>query len=272
MKILIVDVNIKNIESMTIMLKSRNYDVTSASNGQEALGKLRSGKYDLVISDILMPVMDGFQLCRECKKHGYLKKICFVFYTATYIDEKDEEFALTLGAQKFIRKPQEPEIFLNLIKEVTEKSKNRKNAPKAYAELNEKEMLKLYSERLITMLEKRNLELENEIVSHNNTVSKLKEDEEKYTTLFTVAQEAIFIADIESGILLDCNEAACTLVERQKEELIGEHQSILHPPDELVDEFTESFQRHTTNEQGHVLNSCVVTKSGTIKNVEIKAN
>ena len=271
MKILIVDVNIKNIESMTIMLKSRNYDVISASNGQEALGKLRSGKYDLVISDILMPVMDGFQLCRECKKDVYLKKICFVFYTATYIDEKDEEFALTLGAQKFIRKPQEPEIFLNLIKEVTEKSKNRKNAPKAYAELNEKEMSKLYSERLITMLEKRNLELENEIVSHNTTVSKLKEDEEKYTTFFTVAQEAIFIADIESGILLDCNEAACTLVERQKEELIGEHQSILHPPDELVDGYSESFRKHFMGEPERMLSARVVTKSGIIKDVEIKA-
>jgi PAS domain S-box-containing protein len=271
MKILVVDDNIENINMMMIVLKSKNYKVTAAGNGQEALKKLRSKKFDLIISDILMPVMDGFQLCRECKKDVDLSKICFIFYTATYIDNKDEEFALSLGAQRFIRKPQEPEVFLNLINEVIEKSGNGKNAPIVYTEQDEKEVLKLYSERLVTKLEKKNLDLENEIASHEITVSELKESEEKYKTLFTVAQEAIFIADAENGILLDCNEAACTLVERQKEELIGKHQSILHPPDELVDEFTESFRKHIMSEPKLVLAARIVTKSGTTKDVEIKA-
>ena len=272
MKILVVDDNNENIEMMMIILKNRNYKVASAGNGQEALDKLRFGKFDLIISDTLMPVMDGFQFCRECKKDNKLSRICFIFYTATYIDDKDEEFALALGAQKFIRKPQEPEVFLNLIQEVIKKSGNGKISPIKYEEQGEKEILKLYSERLVAKLEKQNLELENEIASHKITEIRLKESEEEYKTLFTDAHEAIFIADVESGIILDCNEAACTLVEMQKEELIGKHQSFLHPPDELVDEFTKSFQRHTTNEQGHVLNSRVLTKSGTIKDVEIKAN
>jgi PAS domain S-box-containing protein len=100
----------------------------------------------------------------------------------------------------------------------------------------------------------------------------LKASEEKYKTLFTNAREPIFIAEAESGILLDCNEAACALVERTREELVGKKQSILHPPDELAGEFTESFRRHITSEQGRTLNARVITKSGIIKDVEIRAN
>jgi PAS domain S-box-containing protein len=174
MRILIVDDNADNIDMM-ISLRSENYDVISASNGQEALERMRSEKFDLLISDILMPVMDGFQFCRECKRDPELSKTCFIFYTATYIDDKDEEFALSLGAQKFVRKPQEPEVFINLIKEVIEKWRSGANAPIKYEGPDEKEVLKLYNERLVAKLEKKNLALENEIASHKITVSKLED-------------------------------------------------------------------------------------------------
>ncbi|MBN2521881.1 MAG: response regulator [Bacteroidales bacterium] len=179
MRILIVDDNSENIEMMTIMLNSKNHEVISAGNGKEALEKLRSEKFDLIISDILMPVMDGFQLCRECKKDHKLSNICFIFYTATYIDDKDEEFAFALGAQKFIRKPQEPVIFLKLIEEAIETSANVGNAPIQDKEQDEKEILKLYNERLITKLEKKNLDLENEIASHKETEKELIRAKEK---------------------------------------------------------------------------------------------
>ena len=59
----------------------------------------------MIITDILMPVMDGFTLCREWKKDNRLKRIPLVFYTATYTDPKDREFAMNLGAESFIVKP-----------------------------------------------------------------------------------------------------------------------------------------------------------------------
>ena len=64
---------------------------------------------------MLMPVMDGFQLCRECKGDEKLKDIPFVFYTVTYKDEKDEELASKLGVDKFTRKPVEPDEFIKMI-------------------------------------------------------------------------------------------------------------------------------------------------------------
>ena len=177
-KILIVDDNSDNLDVMKIILESCNYIVYDALNGKEALKLLNVENFDLIISDILMPVMDGFQLCRECKKNEKLKDICFIFYTATYIDSKDEEFALSLGAQRFIRKPQEPKVFSKIINEVFEKYKEFKPEP-IVTNQDEKEILKLYSERLVAKLEKKNLDLKKEIQSHNKTFKQLIEAKER---------------------------------------------------------------------------------------------
>ena len=176
MKVLIVDDIKDNLEMLEIILKSCNYSVKSALNGKIALEMLKSEKYDLIISDILMPVMDGFKFCKECKQDEELKNILFIFYTATYIDKKDEEFALSLGAQKFIRKPQEPDVLLSTIKEVIETSDTLLKTPIIK---EEKEILKLYNERLISKLEKKNLDLEREVTAHKKTLEELIKAKEK---------------------------------------------------------------------------------------------
>jgi PAS domain S-box-containing protein len=153
-----------------------------------------------------------------------------------------------------------------------EKLKNRKSITRKNNEPDKRKKQKQYNQHLISKLEERIIDLEKEITSRQRIENKLKESEEKYKTLFDVTQEAIFIGDIENGIILDCNKAACALVERSREELIGKHQSILHPADELVDGYTKSFREHFTNDPQRVLNARVITKSGAIKNVEIKAN
>ncbi|MCX7914548.1 MAG: response regulator, partial [Thermodesulfovibrionales bacterium] len=115
MKILIVEDNTDSRVLLEKMLKSRGYDVLSASNGVEALEKISLSMPDLIISDILMPEMDGFELCRRIKTDENLSHIPFVFYTATYVDEKDERLALSLGASRFLIKPMEPDVFLSII-------------------------------------------------------------------------------------------------------------------------------------------------------------
>ena len=188
MKILIVDDNKENLYLLEALLKGSGYEVTSAVNGKEALEKLRTQSFDMVISDILMPVMDGFQLCREVKVDSELKDIQFVFYTATYTDEKDEEFALKIGATKFIRKPMEPDEFMKIIKEVIKDVEKGKIEPKKPALEKEEEVFKLYSERLVNKLEKKMLDLEKEVTERKRVMERAEHLKFVLSTIRSVNQ------------------------------------------------------------------------------------
>jgi hypothetical protein len=118
MTILIVDDNEMNLYQLQVLLGASGYQVVTAANGAEALIAARQNPPDLIVSDILMPVMDGFALCHEWKKDERLRQIPFIFYTATYTDERDRKFALSLGAEQFLVKPEEPEVFMRTIREV----------------------------------------------------------------------------------------------------------------------------------------------------------
>lgn len=111
-----------------------------------------------------------------------------------------------------------------------------------------------------------------DITERRRAEEALKESEEKYRSLFEEALDAILVADAETGIILDCNRAASELVGREKSELIGKHQRIIHPPEETTGEFSRTFERHIKEKEGQVLEGQVITKSGEIKEVEIKAN
>lgn len=100
----------------------------------------------------------------------------------------------------------------------------------------------------------------------------LRQAEEKYRMQFEGSLDAIFVADVETGIIIDCNPAATRLVGREKSELIGQHQRIIHPPEKTEEGFSRSFQQHSGEKNGQVLETYVVTKTGEIKDVAITAS
>jgi two-component system cell cycle sensor histidine kinase/response regulator CckA len=178
MKTLIVDDREEDLYLLETLLKGKGYDVVSASNGAQALEKLRSDNFGLIISDILMPVMDGFQLCREVKSDDDLKDIPLVFYTATYTDEKDEEFALQLGVDEFIRKPTEPDEIIKIIRGLAGDVRKAKVVRRRKPGLeDEKEVLELYSKRLVEKLEKKTLDLGREIDERKKAEEELRGSE-----------------------------------------------------------------------------------------------
>jgi len=196
MKILIVDDNKDDIRILEIMLKGSSYNAVSATNGIEALGKLRADGFDIIVSDILMPGIDGFQLCRECKEDEELKDIPFVFYTATYTDGKNEAFALSLGGDRFVRKPMEPDEFMEMIQGVVRDAGRDKIAKKKPLLEEEKEVFKLYSERLVAKLEQKILTLAEEITKRKRAEEALRESEKKYRLLAENVTDVIFVQDM----------------------------------------------------------------------------
>jgi CheY-like chemotaxis protein len=160
MKILSVDDKAENLYMLEALLRGHGHEVDSASNGLDALRLAERGQYDLIVSDILMPRMDGFQLCRELKKDERLRRIPFVFYTATYTDPKDAAFALSLGADRFLIKPLEPEVFIQLIDAVLAAVEGREFSAHTEPPEDEAIYLKEYNARLVTKLEKKMLDLE----------------------------------------------------------------------------------------------------------------
>lgn len=111
MKILIVDDRMDDRKLLRYNIERRGHSVIEAGDGREGLELAAKHKPDLIVSDALMPGMDGFQFLRAIKADKNLKEIPFIFYSATYTGCKEEELAFSLGAVAFIVKPKEPEEF-----------------------------------------------------------------------------------------------------------------------------------------------------------------
>ncbi len=186
--LLIVDDNEQNLYMLQVLLKGNGYDVVSAANGAEALEKARRHPPDMIVTDILMPVMDGFTLCRQWKGDDRLKGIPFVFYTATYTDPKDEELALSLGAERFIVKPAEPDVFVEMLREVLENHEaGRLVVPREPVEVEEEAVYyREYNEVLIHKLEDKMLQLEEANRTLELEMAKRKQSEERIAHLNAV--------------------------------------------------------------------------------------
>ncbi len=113
--ILIVDDIKVNLKVLEVLLSRNGYNTTSALSGKDALGLLQIKPADLIISDILMPEMDGFQFCRLCKLDENLKHIPFIFYSSTHTEATARKLAQKVGAKAFITKPADPAMLLKTI-------------------------------------------------------------------------------------------------------------------------------------------------------------
>ncbi|MDO9263717.1 MAG: response regulator [Desulfosalsimonadaceae bacterium] len=216
MNILIEDDQEGNRYLLEALLRGNGHAVLSAANGAVAMEYLESGGVELIISDILMPVMDGFELCRKVKTDETMRHIPIIIYTATYTGPQDEAFAIKIGADRFILKPCEPDVFMEAVREVTVAVKNRDvgMAP----EPQEKEVLKLYNERLVRKLEQKMLQLEKETAALLATQEELRISERKYRRLHESITDGFAYVDMQ-GMIRESNESFREMLGYSEEEL-----------------------------------------------------
>lgn len=194
MRILVVDDNAENRYLLEVVFRAHGHEVVSAANGLEALEKLEQEDHiELIVSDILMPKMDGYRLCRACRQQASLKNIPFVFITAAYTDEKDERFALTLGADRFVRRPIEPDALMAIIDGVIAEYRTAGARPPAVPAKEETRYLAEYGERVQSQLEQKVRELESEIAKRQRV--------ERALRTLSACNEALVRATDESQLL-----------------------------------------------------------------------
>jgi CheY-like chemotaxis protein len=152
---LLVVEDIPNVlELLEVTLRFQGYEVISAHNGQEALAILEKETPALIITDILMPKLDGFSFVQELRSNPKTLNIPVIFLSATYVTPEDRTFAMSLGASRFIEKPIDTEDFLLTIAELL--SQEQITIPRA---LPQPQFYSGYRARLETKLQHKNRQI-----------------------------------------------------------------------------------------------------------------
>ena len=131
-------------------LKFKGYRVVTARNGEEALEVIQKDRPALIITDILMPKMDGFNLVHRLRINPETRTIPVVFLSATYVAPEDKEFAHSIGVNRFIEKPVDLVAFLPIIERIIAQGDN---VP--LPSLSEEEFYDGYRKRLETKLKQK---------------------------------------------------------------------------------------------------------------------
>lgn len=203
MKILVIDDDFVGRMLLQDILTQFGYDVITATDGAEGLRKAREERPSVVITDVLMPGMDGYQLLREVRRDSAIRDVPVIFYTGTYIDKKDEELAHDLGVTLFLTKPKEPQEIVDAVKDAVEAG----SMPRSGGQIvDEPVFLRLYNERLVSKLK-----------------NKVEESERARLFLDSVMEsigDGLVVIDRNYNIL-HANSAAAATIRLEKAEIIG---------------------------------------------------
>jgi PAS domain S-box-containing protein len=209
MKILIVDDEPINQKLLHATLEAEGHTVVDAADGIEALQLLESQDTDAVISDILMPRMDGYRLCSEVRKRKEFEHLPFIHYTATYTSPSDEKLSSDLGADIFLRKPARAEEIIGALRRVTSEG----HKVPASCTPPESDVMKEYSERLVAKLEHKNLELARVLQERDS-------ERRQQELILNSAGEGIHGLDLEGNIIFT-NPKGDQLLGWNADELLG---------------------------------------------------
>ncbi|UPT74753.1 MAG: ATP-binding protein [Elusimicrobiota bacterium] len=179
------------------MLGKEQYEIVRASSGPEALRRILEQEFALVLLDVLMPGMDGFETAELIRKRRQSRHTPIIFITATSSNENHVGQGYSLGAVDYIYKPIIPEIL--------------KAKVQVFAELYRKTLRLARSEEALRL----------ELREREKADAARVESEEKYRKLFSRASDAIIVYDEDGATVLDANKAALDLYGYARSEFLA---------------------------------------------------
>jgi len=172
--ILIVEDEMMNRSMLELTLLQAGHNVACAADGATALAIAQQQPPDLIITDVLMPVMDGFELCRQCKADQALKQVPVILYSSDYVEQQEQQLGLELGACRYLVKPSPPQLLLAAVNEVLAEQQSL-TLLGAELELDEEmKLLRNYNEVLFNKLEAKMQELQQTIAEQKKYEESMK--------------------------------------------------------------------------------------------------
>ncbi len=284
--IFIIDDNPNNVKLLEKILLNLNYSVRVAIRGSSAIKSIQLDKPDLILLDLVMPDMDGYEVCEKLKNNQQTKNIPIIFISALD-DTVAKVKALKAGGIDYISKPFRPEEVsariqthlsirnmqkklelqnIELQQEIIDRKKAETALKKAYDIIDErvKERTRELSESNINLLE--------EIELHNKAKNDLRESEEKYRILVEHAADAFFLFTLD-GKILDVNQCACYSLGYTREDLISMSMTeveVYVDVDAKRHEHKKKFWKQLAHTQPVTLEGVHRRKNGTTFPVEVR--
>lgn len=238
MVILVVDDSYQNRKLISAQLENGSRKMYTASNGLEALEILENMEVDLIISDILMPQMDGYQFCSQVRQNEKFKHIPIIIYTATYTSESDEKLSFDLGADAFLKKPAGLKLLEETVTKLAGSPRSERNVKKLVMDSGP---LRQYNHRLVEKLEEKNFELRKrseelgyEIEERRRAERLNREGEELFKELTDAIHEVFWMTSLSKNEMVYISQGYEQIWGRSRQSLFENPTSWLesiHPDD-----------------------------------------
>jgi two-component system cell cycle sensor histidine kinase/response regulator CckA len=237
-RILVVDDHPENLYLLRALLEGHGFAVEEARHGVDALQKARRQPPALVISDLLMPVLDGYGLLRQWRADESLRTIPFIVYTATFTEPRDERLAMALGADAFFVKPTEPELLLARVRAVLAEAAAGTLRSARDLPVEEHRLLREYNEVLVSKLEQKaraleeaNRVLREEVSARAESQAEASRSGQLLQAVVEGTADAVFAKSADGRYLL-ANAGCALAMGRPTAEILGRPDAELLPESE----------------------------------------
>lgn len=223
-KILIVDDHPTNRELLVTLLGYKGHILFEAAEGEAALALALAETPDLIITDIVMPKMDGYEFARQVRTNPRIRDTQIIFYTSSYIVSETLLLAKACGVSIVIGKPIEPEALLKQVELALNLVGSAAPVPPPLTEEFHHEHMRVLTDKLVSKVD----ELEAEIAERRQAQQALSESEERLRQVWESTSDAMVLSDA-NGVVFDANPAYLHLYGYDAAQVIGRSFSIIFP-------------------------------------------